>query len=60
MVKIVFSRWSEVPLDDGLINIHGYILNSPPSPESSVLGQNHTNMSIEVHDYRPWKLKDIS
>ena len=58
-VKIVFSHWPVVPLDDGLINIHGHIHNSPPPPEGSVFGPNHINMSVEVRDYRPWQLKDI-
>ncbi len=57
--KIIFSHWPVVPLDDGLINIHGHIHNSPPPPEGSVLGPNHINMSVEVRDYRPWRLKDI-
>jgi calcineurin-like phosphoesterase family protein len=57
--KIIFSLWPGVPLDDGLINIHGHIHNSPPPPEGSVLGPNHINMSVEVRDYRPWRLKDI-
>jgi calcineurin-like phosphoesterase family protein len=57
--KIIFSHWPVVPLDDGLINIHGHIHNSPPPPEGSVLGSNHINMSVEVRDYRPWRLKDI-
>lgn len=58
-VKIVFSHWPVVPLDDGVINIHGHIHNSPPPPEGSVLGPNHINMSVEVRDFRPWKLKEI-
>ncbi len=58
-MKIVFSHWPVVPLDDGVINIHGHIHNSPPPSEGSVLGPNHINMSVEVRDYRPWRLKDI-
>jgi len=58
-MKIVFSHWPVVPLDDGVINIHGHIHNSPPPPEGSVLGLNHINMSVEVRDYRPWRLKDV-
>ncbi len=58
-VKIIFSHWPVVPLDDGVINIHGHIHNSPPPAEGSVLGPNHINMSVEVRDYRPWQLKDI-
>ena len=58
-VKILFSHWPVVPLDDGVINFHGHIHNSPPPPEGSVLGPNHINMSVEVREYRPWRLKDI-
>ena len=58
-VKIIFSHWPVVPLEDGVINIHGHIHNSPPPAEGSVLGPNHINMSVEVRDYRPWRLKDI-
>ena len=58
-VKIIFSHWPVVPLDDGVINLHGHIHNSPPPPEGSILGPNHINMSVEVRDYRPWRSKDI-
>lgn len=57
--KIVFSHWPVVPLEDGLINIHGHIHNSPPPPEGSNLGPHHINMSVEVREYRPWRLKDV-
>jgi len=58
-MKIVFSHWPVVPLDDGVINLHGHIHNSSPPAEGSVLGPNHINMSVEVRDYRPWRLKDV-
>lgn len=58
-LKIIFSHWPVVHLDDGIINIHGHIHNSPPPPEGSFLGPNHINMSIEVREYRPWRLNDI-
>ena len=58
-IKIIFSHWPVVPLEDGVINIHDHIHNSPPPPEGSVLGSNHINLSVEVRDYRPWRLKDI-
>lgn len=58
-MKIIFSHWPVAPLEDGWINLHGHIHNSPPPPEGSVLGPNHINMSVEVRDYRPWRLKDI-
>ncbi len=58
-VKLIFSHWPGVPLEDSWINLHGHIHNNPPPPEGSTLGPNHINMSVEVRDYRPWKLKFI-
>ena len=58
-INLVFSHRPIVPLDDGWINLHGHIHNVPPPPEGSNLGPNHINMSVEVREYRPWKLKDI-
>lgn len=58
-VKLIFSHRPIVPLEDGWINLHGHIHNVPPPPEGSNLGANHINMSIEVREYRPWRLKDI-
>jgi len=58
-INLVFSHRPIVPLDDGWINLHRHIHNVPPPPEGSNLGPNHINMSIEVRDYRPWRLKDI-
>jgi len=58
-VKVIFSHWPVVPLEAGWINLHGHIHNNPPPPHGSTLGPNHINMSIEVREYRPWRLKDI-
>jgi calcineurin-like phosphoesterase family protein len=58
-IKIVFSHRPIVPLLDGLINLHGHIHNVPPPPEGSNLGPHHINMSVEVREYRPWRLQDI-
>jgi calcineurin-like phosphoesterase family protein len=58
-IKIVFSHRPIVPLLDGLINLHGHIHNAPPPPEGSNLGPHHINMSVEVREYRPWRLEDI-
>jgi len=58
-INLVFSHHPIVPLDNGSINLHGHIHNVPPPPEGSNLGPNHINMSIEVREYRPWKLKDV-
>ena len=38
-VKIVFSHWPVVPLDDGVINIHGHIYNLSRSLKVQFLGR---------------------
>jgi len=58
-VRLIFSHRPIVPLPEGIINIHGHIHNVPPPPEGSNLGPNHINMSVEVREYRPWRLRDI-
>jgi len=57
--KLIFSHRPVVPLDDGWINLHGHIHNNPPPLEGSGLGPNHINMSVEVREYRPWRLGKI-
>ncbi len=57
--KDIYSHRPIVPLEDGWINLHGHIHNVPPPPEGSNLGPNHINMSVEVREYRPWRLGDI-
>jgi calcineurin-like phosphoesterase family protein len=52
---LVSSHRPIVPLEPGVLNLHGHIHNNP-APE---LGLRHINMSIEVREYRPWHLKDI-
>ena len=59
VIRLIFSHRSIVPLGDGWINLHGHIHNAPPPSEGSNLGPNHINMSVEVKEYRPWRLKDI-
>lgn len=54
-LKLVFSHRPIVPLPPGLLNLHGHIHNNP-APE---LGPRHVNLSIEVRQYRPWRLGDI-
>ena len=58
-MKLIFSHRPIVPLEDGWINLHGHIHNGPPPPEGSTLGPNHINMSVEVREYRPWRLGEI-
>ena len=54
-LKLVFSHRPIVPLPPGLLNLHGHIHNNP-APE---LGPRHVNLSIEVRQYRPWRLGDV-
>jgi len=58
-VKLIFSHRPIVPLERGWINLHGHIHNIPPPPEGSNLGPHHINMSVEVKEYRPWRLREI-
>ena len=58
-IKLIFSHRPIVQLEDGWINFHGHIHNVPPPPEGSNLGPDHINMSVEVREYRPWRLGDI-
>ena len=58
-IRIAFSHHPIVPLPAGVINLHGHIHNSPPPTEGAILGPHHINMSIEVWDYRPWRLRDV-
>ena len=54
-LRLVFSHRPIVPLSPGLLNLHGHIHNNP-APE---LGCCHVNLSIEVRQYRPWRLGDV-
>jgi calcineurin-like phosphoesterase family protein len=47
--KLIFSHRPIVPLEPGMLNLHGHIHNNP-APE---LGPQHINMSVEVREYRP-------
>ena len=54
-LTLIFSHRPILPLDPGVLNLHGHVHNSP-TPE---LGTSHVNQCVEVRDYRPWRLKDI-
>lgn len=54
-IRLVFSHRPILPLAPGVLNLHGHIHNSP-TPE---LGPRHINISIEVRQYRPWRLEEI-
>jgi len=52
---LIFSHRPIVPLETGVLNLHGHIHNSV-APE---LGARHVNLCVEVRDYRPWRLGEI-
>jgi calcineurin-like phosphoesterase family protein len=54
-LKLVFSHRPIVPLSPGLLNLHGHIHNNI----TPGLGSRHVNLSIEVRQYRPWRLSDV-
>ena len=54
-LKLLFSHHPLVPLPPRCFNLHGHIHNNP-APE---LGPRHINLSIEVRDYRPWRMGEI-
>lgn len=57
--RVLFSHYPDQSrLDQWDINIHGHIHNSPYNPEQS-LSRDYRNVSVEVMDYRPVKLRDI-
>ena len=53
--RLIFSHRPVLPLPPGARNLHGHIHNNP-HPE---VGPRHVNMSIEVRDYRPWRLGEV-
>ena len=54
-LTLIFSHRPILPLESGVLNLHGHVHNSP-TPE---LGASHVNLCVEVRDYCPWRLKDI-
>lgn len=54
-LRLVFSHRPIVPLEPGILNLHGHIHNNP-APE---LGERHVNLCVEVRAYRPWRLGEI-
>jgi calcineurin-like phosphoesterase family protein len=54
-MKLVFSHRPIVPQLPGMLNLHGHIHNNP----TLALGPRYINLSIEVRQYRPWKLGDV-
>jgi calcineurin-like phosphoesterase family protein len=53
--RLIFSHRPVFPLEPGVLNFHGHIHNNP-NPE---VGPRHINLSVEVREYRPWRLGDI-
>ena len=58
-LKLIFSHRPIVPLEDGWINLHGHIHDGSRPLDGSNLGAYHINMSVEVREYRPWRLREI-
>jgi calcineurin-like phosphoesterase family protein len=54
-LTLIFSHRPILPLEPGVLNLHGHIHNSV-APE---LGAGHVNLCVEVRDYRPWRLGEI-
>ena len=52
---LIFSHRPIVPLETGVLNLHGHIHNSV-APE---LGARHVNLCVEVRDYHPWRPGEI-
>ena len=52
---LIFSHRPITPLKPGVLNLHGHIHNNP-SPD---VGHCHINLSVEVREFRPWRLGDI-
>lgn len=53
--RLIFSHRPISPLEPGALNLHGHIHNNP-SPD---VGPHHINLSLEVREYCPWRLRDI-
>lgn len=54
-LTLIFSHRPIVPLEPGVLNLHGHIHDSV-APE---LGARRVNLCVEVRDYRPWRLGEI-
>jgi calcineurin-like phosphoesterase family protein len=54
-LTLIFSHRPILPLERGVLNLHGHIHNSL-APE---LGASHVNLCVEVREYRPWRLGEI-
>lgn len=56
--RILFSHYPDKPrTKQWSVNIHGHIHNLP-TPRAAG-GKRYINVSIEMMDYRPWRLGDI-
>jgi calcineurin-like phosphoesterase family protein len=53
--RLVFSHRPIAPLEPGMLNFHGHIHNNP----SPGVGPRHINLSVELREYRPWRLGEI-
>lgn len=56
--RVLFTHYPDLHWQDQWdINIHGHIHNNGYAPDTPLL--DYRNVSVEVMDYRPWRLSDI-
>ncbi len=57
--RVLFSHYPDTTrLDDWDVNIHGHIHNNPYDPKYPQ-GRDYRNVSIEVMNYKPTRLRDL-
>jgi calcineurin-like phosphoesterase family protein len=61
-INILFSHEPQVQDKEWWVNIHGHVhgnMHHSDDYEFDWSGPEYINMSVEVRDYRPWRLRDI-
>lgn len=60
-LNILFSHEPQAPDENWDINIHGHVHNNAHHDdyEFDWSGPEYVNMSVEVRNYKPWRLRDI-
>ena len=58
--RVLFSHYPDVDrIGSWDVNIHGHIHNNDLDPKLAATNRRYINVSIEMMDYKPTKLKDI-
>lgn len=58
--RVLFSHYPDVTrIGEWDVNIHGHIHNNELDPKLAATNRRYINVSIEVMDYKPTRLKDI-